>query len=168
LPAGASVVTTLASSPGRGPDRLERFYSHTPGEHHAFATLSGVFADRHSSTPSPGTTVDEPIQLVFFSRREGVPLMSSPRSVIIADADSRATIIETYARYQQRCLLHQCRYEEVIAATARKIDHYKVQNRPVTAFHLALDVSKHATAEFSPCLIMLSSSIARHEVPGYS
>ena len=164
LPAGA-VVTTLASVLAGSPDRLEQFYSHTPGEHHAFAAFNDVFAEDGAFIHlTPGTTVDEPIQLVFFSDTEGVPLMSSPRSVIIADADSRATIIETYAGINNDVYFTNA-VTEVVLADSAQIDHYKVQNEPVTAFHLALlDVQQARNSRFSSRLIMLGSSIARHEV----
>ena len=164
LPAGA-VVTTLASVLAGSPDRLEQFYSHTPGEHHAFAAFNDVFAEDGAFIHlAPGTTVDEPIQLVFFSDTEGVPLMSSPRSVIIADADSRATIIETYAGINNDVYFTNA-VTEVVLADSAQIDHYKVQNEPVTAFHLALlDVQQARNSRFSSRLIMLGSSIARHEV----
>ena len=164
LPTGA-VVTTLASALAGSPDRLEQFHSHTPGVHHAFAAFNDVFAEDGAFIHlTPGTTVDEPIQLVFFSDTEGVPLMSSPRSVIIADADSRATIIETYAGINNDVYFTNA-VTEVVLADSAQIDHYKVQNEPVTAFHLALlDVQQARNSRFSSRLIMLGSSIARHEV----
>ncbi len=44
LPAGA-VVTSLASILAASPDQLEPFFSHTPGERHAFAAFNDVFAE---------------------------------------------------------------------------------------------------------------------------
>ena len=164
LPAGA-VVTTLASVLAVSPDRLEPFFSHPPGEHHAFAAFNDVFAEDGAFIHlTSGTAVDEPIQLVFFSDTEGVPLMSSPRSVIIADSDSRATIIETYAGINDDVYLTNA-VTEVVLADSAQIDHYKVQNEPVTAFHLALlDVRQGRNSRFSSRSVMLGSSIARHEV----
>lgn len=164
LPAGA-LVTTLASALDASPERLEPFFSHTPGEHHAFAAFNDVFAEDGAFIHlTSGTTVEEPIQLVFFSDAEGVPLMSSPRSVIIADSDSRATIIETYAGINNDIYLTNA-VTEVVLAERAQIDHYKVQNEPVTAFHLGLlDVCQAGKSRFSSRSVMLGSSIARHEV----
>jgi Fe-S cluster assembly protein SufD len=164
LPAGA-LVTTLALVLATSPERLEPFFSHKPGEHHAFAAFNDVFAEDGAFIHlTPGTTVDEPIQLVFFADSEGVPLMSSPRSVIIADSDSRATIIESYVGINKDIYLTNV-VTEVVLAERAQIDHYYVQNEPVTAFHLGLlDVRQASKSRFSSRSVMLGSSIARHEV----
>ncbi len=164
LPSGV-VVTTLAAVLAASPDRLKPFLGHTPGEHHAFAAFNDVFAEDGAFIHlTNDTVVDEPIQLVFFSDTEGVPLMTSPRSVIIADSGSRATIVETYAGLPEDVYLTNVVTEVVLAENAR-IDHYKVQNEPVTAFHLALlDVRQARGSRFNSRSVMLGSSVARHEI----
>jgi len=164
LPAGA-LVTTLASVLATTPERLEPFFSHTPGGRHAFAAFNDAFAEDGAFIHlASGVTVDEPIQLVFFSDAEGGPLMSSPRSVIIADAGSHATIIESYAGINNDIYFTNAVTEVVLAENAQ-IDHYKVQNEPVTAFHLALlKVRQGGNSRFSSRSVMLGSSMARHEV----
>jgi len=164
LPAGAE-VTNLASVLAAGPQRLEPFFSHTPGEHHAFAAFNDVLAEDGAFIHlTPGTSVDEPIQLVFFSDSGGVPLMSSPRSVFLAEAGSRATIVETYAGVEGDVYCTNA-VTEVILAEGAQIEHYKVQNEPDTAFHLALlTVQQARDSRFSSHSVMLGSRIARHEV----
>jgi Fe-S cluster assembly protein SufD len=164
LPAGA-VVTTLASVLAASPDRLRPFLGHTPGEHHAFAAFNDVFAEDGAFIHlTHNTIVDEPIHLVFFSDTDGVPVMSSPRSVIVADAGSRATIIETYAGINNDVYFTNA-VTEVVLADSAQIDHYKIQNEPVTAFHLALlDVRQARNSRFSSRSVMLGASIARHEI----
>ena len=163
LPSGAS-ITTLAAVLAANPDRLRPFLGHTPGEHHAFAAFNDVFAEDGAFIHlTNDTVVDEPIQLVFFSDTEGVPLMTSPRSVIIADSGSRATIVETYAGLLDDVYCTNVVTEVVLAENAQ-IDHYKVQNEPVTAFHLALlDVRQGRNSRFASRSVMLGSSVARHE-----
>ena len=164
LPSGAE-VTNLASVLAAAPQRLEPFFSHTPGEHHAFAAFNDVLAEDGAFIHlAPGTSVEEPIQLVFFSDSGGVPLMSSPRSVVVAEAGSRATIVETYAGVDGDVYCTNA-VTEVILADGAQIEHYKVQNEPVTAFHLALlTVQQGRDSRFSSHSVMLGSRIARHEV----
>ncbi|MBC7561039.1 MAG: Fe-S cluster assembly protein SufD [Dermatophilaceae bacterium] len=164
LPAGAE-VTNLAAVLAARPQRLEPFFSHTPGEHHAFAAFNDVLAEDGAFIHlTPGTSVDEPIQLVFFSDTGGFPLMSSPRSVIVAEAGSRATIVETYAGTFGDVYCTNAVTEAVLGDDAQ-IEHYKVQDEPLTAFHLALlDVRQGRNSRFSSRSVMLGSSIARHEV----
>ena len=164
LPAGAE-VTNLAAALAAGPERLEPLFSHAPGEHHAFAAFNAALAEDGAFIHlTPGTSVDEPIQLVFFSDTGGFPLMSSPRSVILAEPGSRATIVETYAGIDGDVYCTNAVTEAVLADGAQ-IEHCKVQNEPVTAFHLALlDVRQGRNSRFSSRSVMLGSSIARHEV----
>ena len=164
LPDGAE-VTNLASVLAAGPERLEPFFSHTPGEHHAFAAFNDVLAEDGAFVHlTAGTSVDEPIQFVFFSNTSGFELMSSPRSVILAEAGSRATIVETYAGIDGDVYCTNAVTEAVLGDGAR-IEHYKVQDEPVTSFHLALlDVRQGRNSRFSSRSVMLGASIARHEV----
>ena len=164
LPAGVE-VTNLASVLAAGPERLEPFFARTPGEHHAFAAFNDALTEDGAFIQlAPGTSVDEPIHLVFLSDTGGSPLMSSPRSVILADRNSRATIVETYAGIDGDVYCTNAVTEAVLADGAQ-IEHYKVQDEPVTAFHLALlDVRQGRDSRFSSRSVMLGSSIARHEV----
>jgi Fe-S cluster assembly protein SufD len=164
LPAGAE-VTSLAAVMAAGPERLERFFSHASGEHHAFAAFNDALTEDGAFVHlTPGTCVNEPIQLVFLSDTGGFPLMSSPRSVIVAEPGSSATIVETYAGFDGDVYCTNAVTEVVLAEDAQ-IEHYKVQDEPVTAFHLALlDVRQGRNSGFSSCSVMLGSRIARHEV----
>ena len=164
LPVGVE-VTNLAEVLAAGPERLEPFFSHAPGEHHAFAAFNDALTEDGAFIHlAPGTSVDEPIHLVFLSDTGGSPLMSSPRSVIIAGAESRATVVETYAGIDGDVYCTNA-VTEVVLADGAQIEHYKVQDEPVTAFHLALlDVRQGRDSRFSSRSVMLGSSIARHEV----
>jgi Fe-S cluster assembly protein SufD len=164
LPAGAE-VTNLAAVLAAGPERLEPFFSHAPGEHHAFAAFNDVLAEDGAFIHlTPGTCVEEPIQLVFFADPGGFPLMSSPRSVVLAEAGSRARIVETYAGMDGEVYCTNA-VTEVILADDAQIEHYKVQNEPDTAFHLALlTVQQGRDSRFSSHSVMLGSRVARHEV----
>ena len=70
---------------------------------HAFTALNTAFAEDGAFIRIPaGTTVDQPIHLVFFSARGGSRLVSSPRSVILAGPGSQATIVESYVGVRRR------------------------------------------------------------------
>lgn len=164
LPAGVE-VTNLAAVLAAGPQRLEPFFSHAPGEHHAFAAFNDALAEDGAFIHlAPGTSVDEPIQLVFLSDPGGSAFMSSPRSVIVAEPGSRATIVETYAGTDGDVYCTNA-VTEVVLDDGAEIEHYKVQNESQSAFHLALlDIKQGHNSRFSSRLVMLGSAIARHEV----
>ncbi|MEO6822714.1 MAG: Fe-S cluster assembly protein SufD [Candidatus Nanopelagicales bacterium] len=158
-------VTNVATLLASGEQEMARFFDRAPGQYHAFAALNDALAEDGAFIHlGPGTVVDEPIQLVFLSDTGGVPLLASPRSVVLAEAGSRATIVETYAGIDgQVCCTNSV--TEVVLHEGAQIDHYKVQDEPESAFHLALlDVRQGRDSRFGSHLVMLGSQIARHEV----
>lgn len=158
-------VTNLAAVLSARPERLEPFFTHPTGEHHAFAAFNDALAEDGAFVHlAAGTSVDKPIHFVFFSDTGGSPLMSSPRSVIMAELGSSATIVETYAGIDGDVYCTNA-VTEVILADDAQIEHYKVQVEPLSAFHLALlTVRQGRDSRFSSRSVMLGANIARHEV----
>ena len=165
LPEGAT-VTSLASVLAEEAERLEPLFSPPSGQHHhAFTALNAALAEDGAFVHLPAdTTVDEPIHLVFFSDTGGFPLVSCPRSVILAGPGSRVAIVETYAGIPGDVYCTNA-VTEVVLEEGAQVEHYKVQDEPDTAFHLALlDVRQGRGSGFSSHSVALGSSIARHEV----
>ena len=159
-------VTNLASVLAEGAERLEPLLSRPFGQHHhAFTALNTALAEDGAFIYlAAGTTVDEPIQLVFFSDSGGSPLVSSPRSVVLAGPGSQATIVETHAGIEGDVYCTNA-VTEVVLEEGAAVEHYKVQDESESAFHLALvDVRQGRDSQFSSRSIALGSSIARHEV----
>ena len=165
LPEGAT-VTNLASVLAEDSELLEPLLSRPFGPHHnAFTALNAALAEDGAFVHLPGgTTVEEPIQLVFFSDTGESPLVSSPRSVVLAGPGSRVAIVETYAGVPGDVYCTNA-VTEVVLEEGAQVEHYKVQDEPETAFHLALlDVRQGRDSRFSSHSVALGSSIARHEV----
>jgi len=165
LPEGAT-VTNLASMLAEEAERLELFFSRPFGaHHHAFTALNAALAEDGAFVHLPaGTTVDEPIQLVFFSDTAGASLVSSPRSVVLAGPGSQVAIVETYVGVPGDVYCTNA-VTEVVLEEGAVVEHYKVQDESETAFHLALlDVRQGRGSRFSSRLVALGASIARHEV----
>ncbi len=165
LPEGAT-VTSLASVLATDGELLMPLLSRPFGQHHnAFTALNAALADDGAFVHLPGgTIVDEPIQLVFFSDTGGSPLVSSPRSVILAGPGARVAIVETYAGVPGDVYCTNA-VTEIVLEEGAQVEHYKVQDEPDTAFHLALlDVRQGRDSRFSSHSVALGSRVARHEV----
>ena len=165
LPGGVT-VTNLASALADKAECLEPFFSRSlVPQHHAFTALNAALAEDGAFIHlRAGTTVDEPIQLVFFSDTAGPPLLSSPRSVVLAGPGSQVTIVETYLGVPGGVYCTNAVTDVVLEEGAR-VEHYKVQDESQTAFHLALlDVRQGRDSRFSSHSVALGSRIARHEV----
>jgi len=165
LPEGAT-VTNLASVLAEDSELLEPLLSRPFGPHHnAFTALNAALAEDGAFVHLPGgTTVEEPIQLVFFSDTGGSPLVSSPRSVVLAGPGSRVAIVEIYAGVPGDVYCTNA-VTEIVLEEGAQVEHYKVQDEPETAFHLALlDVRQGRDSRFSSHSVALGSRVARHEV----
>ncbi len=168
LPEGAT-VTNLATALAEDGERLRPLLSSPAGpRQHAFAALNTALAEDGAFIRlSPGTIVEEPIELVFLSDPGGTALVSSPRSVVIAERGSQVTIVETHAGIpgdQGGNSLTNAVTELVLEEEAQ-VEIYRVQDEPETAFQLGLlDVRQGRNSRFTSHSFALGSSIGRYEV----
>ena len=165
LPTGA-IVTNLASVLAEGGERLEPIFQHTFAPfHHAFAALNTALSDDGAFVSlAANAVVEAPIELVFFSETDGAPLVSNPRSVVLAGPGSQATIVETHTGPPGEVYCTNA-VTEVILEAGANVAHYKIQDEAESAFHLALlDVRQDRASHFSSHVFALGSHIARHEV----
>ena len=165
LPIGATVCS-LAIALRAHPERLEPILSRRPGpEQQAFAAFNGALAtDGAFIHLAAGTSLTNPIHLVFLSDTGGAALVSSPRSVVLADERSRMTIVETHIGVDRDVHCTNS-VTDIVLANDAQVEHYKIQDEPETAFHLALlDVQQGPRSRFSSHSMMLGARIARQEV----
>lgn len=165
LPEGAT-VTNLASLLAEGAEGVEPFLARPFGQdHHAFTALNAALTEDGAFVHlRDGAIVDEPIHLVFFSDTGGSPLVSSPRSLVLAGPRSQVAIVETYLGIPGDVYCTNA-VTEVVLEEGAVVDHYKVQDESETAFHIALlDVRQGRDSTFSSHSVALGASIARHEV----
>lgn len=132
---------------------------------HAFTALNQALSkDGAILRLADGAVIDDPIELVFFSDSGGSPVLSSPRSTVVAGRDSSATIVETHVgtrgdQYWSNSVM------AVVLEEGASVEHYKIQDEADSAFHLALlDVRQAHNSRFASHAAMLGSAIARHEV----
>ena len=160
-------ATGVALMLATDPERLESFFT-TPDRPNTdgFAALNIGLAEDGAYVHIPAnTTIEQPIHLVFCTTAsvEG-PVVSSPRSIVVAEANSRATIVETHVGLGDAISCTNAVTRIWLAAGAH-LDHYVLQNVPETAFHLdVLDVVQSHDSRFSSQTFALGAAIARHEV----
>ena len=165
LPEGVT-VTNLASVLAEGGAGLEPFFSRPLGEYdHAFTALNTALAEDGAFIQvAADTLVSAPIELVFLSDAQGFPIIANPRSLILAGPRSRVTVIETYAGTTGDATCTNA-VTQVVLDEGAQVEHYKIQDEPDTAFHLALlDVRQGSDSRFSSGSVALGSKIARNEV----
>lgn len=165
LPPGIR-ITNLASALLEDGRTIEPLLSRSLREHlNGFTALNAALAEDGAFVwIPPNTTIEEPIHLIFLSDTGATPVVSHPRTLVLAGRGSRATIVETHAGILGDVYLTNA-VTEVVLEEGAAVEHYKVQNETETAFHVALlSVRQGRGSRFSAHSVALGSSIARHEV----
>lgn len=107
--------------------------------------------------------VETPIHLLFVSTGTA-PLLTHPRSLIVAEMGSQATLIEDYVT------LHDGPYftnavTEIWLGDNAQLDHSRVQRESSAAFHIGKTaVSQARDSRYTTHAISLGGHIARHNL----
>ena len=124
-----------------------------------FAALNLAFADFKIITIPKETSVAEPIELSFDAEENRAVF---PHILIIAEAGSKATIMESYAS-QTKSFVNAV--VQIVVEDNANLTHYRVQKESVDAFHVGTtEVSLAAGSRYDSTNINLGGAISRHDV----
>jgi Fe-S cluster assembly protein SufD len=108
------------------------------------------------------TVVEQPIEVTFASVSEGSGSVSHPRLLIVAGEASQATVLE---RYVGTGAAFTNAVGEVWLGANAVVDHYKLQEEPANAFHIAsLFLHCARSGTFSSHSLTFGGGIARNDV----
>ena len=131
-------VTNLAATIASAPASVQKQLGQCAlTENNSFAALNqAFFLDGGFVHVSAGKTVEEPIQLIFISTAKHAGDTTHPRNLIIAGANSRATVIESYLSTGGAAYFTNA-VTEIIAGDNAVVEHLKFQDEAADAFHIA-------------------------------
>ncbi len=131
-------VTNLASALKENHPVLEQHLArHARTEFEAFSALNTAFFQDGGFIHLPaGQALERPVHLVYVTVAKEPGTTTHPRNLILAEANSRATVLETYVR------LHDSAYftnavTELVLGDSAVVEHCKFQDESLNAFHLA-------------------------------
>lgn len=108
------------------------------------------------------TVIVEPIQLLFVSTQEEVS--SYPRCFVIAEQDSKLTLIEDHVSMTSASYITNTVAEICLAANAR-VQHIRIQRDSQQAYHLAnCAVSLAHASQYQSVSVSLGSRISRYNL----
>jgi Fe-S cluster assembly protein SufD len=113
-----------------------------------------------------GLSVEQPIHLQFIgqSGNNGALPAAFPRVLILAEPNSSATIIETYASPDDSVYLTNAIVDVVLGSGAR-LEHYRVQRESASAFHVATTrADLGANAVYDATSINFGAALSRHSI----
>jgi Fe-S cluster assembly protein SufD len=131
----------------------------------SFAALNTAFVQDGAFVHVPdGLALDTPIHIIFVSGADGATVMTHPRTLIVAGAGSQARIIESYIGAPGETYFNNA-VSEVFVGENASVDHYKVQEESLDAFHIAsLHAHTSRSSRFSSHAFTLGGRIARNDV----
>ena len=137
LPEGVR-VSNLAAALVADSEFLKRQFSlYALTNDNAFAALNQAFFTDGGFVQVPaGVSVAEPIQFIFISTAKQDGETIQPRNLIVAGADSRATVIESYLSADNTAYFTNT-VTEIAAGDNATLEHVKFQDEADAAFHLA-------------------------------
>jgi Fe-S cluster assembly protein SufD len=164
LPDGV-VVSNLVLATASNPKAVTEHLGSLAGlERHPFAALNtALVADGAFIHLPAGVEMERPIQLVFVSGSEGRPTLSAPRILIVAEAASRATVVEQYLGDGGASL--SCPVSEIVLAEDSVLDHVVVQEEEISAHHLAVrQIRLAAASRYSAQTLSLGGALTRSDI----
>lgn len=126
----------------------------------AFADLNLAFmADGAYIRLPPGATVKAPIQLLFIATESNLAIQ--PRNLVLAGENSSATIIEHHVAIHESTYLTNA-VTDIALGPGAAIEHHKVQQESLAAFHIAtVNVAQATASRFTSSSFALGSRLAR-------
>lgn len=154
-----SLTAAVATEPALMQTHLAR---HVSMETQGFTALNTAFLQEGAVILLPdNAVVEEPIHLVFLTL-PGAPIVTHPRTLIVAGRHSQAQIIETFAGED---VYFTNAVTEVVGAENSHLDHYRVQRESLEAAHIAsLHVHLSRSATFTSHNIVLGGGLVRNDV----
>jgi Fe-S cluster assembly protein SufD len=135
-------------------------------EAHPFIALNAALLEEGAFVKvRPGAVALSPVQLVFLASGDGAAsVLSSPRIVVVAGANSEAALVEVYAGVDGGASFTNAVTEVVLGENAQ-LHHYKLQAEPTAAFHLAsLHAEQARDSRLASHAFALGAALARNEV----
>ncbi len=170
LPLGVEVRRLAEAKSGEAGTKTgaiveEYFARYADWRRHPFIALNtACWLDGAYVRIAQGTVLEKPIHLLFVSSSGGPPVVSHPRTLIVAERDTQATFVESYFGWGSGVAFSNA-VTEIVAGENSVVDHYKMQEENNRSYHLAtLCVNQGRGSSFASCSISLGAELARNEV----
>ena len=136
--AGGARVESLAAAVTTDDGLIQKHLGHyAAAEGNAFTALNQAFFTDGAFIYVPaGVTVAETVELIFITSGQQQGAAIQPRNLIIAGANSRVTVLESYLSTGSTAYFTNA-VTEIVAGDDSHVEHVKLQDEAATGFHIA-------------------------------
>jgi len=166
-PAGSGVrIENLAATLAKDSALVEKYlgkYAHTAKN--SFAALNqALFSDGAFIFVPKGVTVAEPVQLIYLSSAKQAGEVILPRNLIIAEANSQLTVVESYLSTTSAAYFTNA-VTEILAGDNARVEHIKLQDEAPAAYHIATIAGEFGrTSHVSVHSFALGAKLSRNNI----
>lgn len=155
----ASAMSTKTALVGRHLSRYLGFAEHS------FAALNTAFMQDGLFLYLPdGTTLEEPLQVLYIAAGGSRPFMASPRNLLVLGKNCRVSLAESYVGVTETPYLTTA-VSEVVAGEGGVLEHDKLQIESAQAFHVGLTaIHQDGGSSVTSNSIALGGQLVRNEV----
>ena len=135
---GGARVENLSAALAKDSALIEKHLGkYATTQNNAFAALNqALFADGAFIHAPAGVEIAEPIQLIYISSVKNSGEAISPRNLVIAEANSKLTVVESYLSTGESAYLTNA-VTELVAGDNARVEHVKLQDEAAGAYHIA-------------------------------
>lgn len=170
LPHGA-VLNCLSAIP----DVLQSPVEHSLGQYadcaqHAFTALNtACLQDVAVLLLAKGVVVEQPIHLLFLSVPSNQPTVSHPRVLVVTEASSQVTILESFVCAETECAAAEPYFTNSVTEMAlgenADVTYCRLQAEREASFHIGTtQIQLAADARMDSHVISSGGKLARHEL----
>lgn len=172
LPEGL-VVSNLAGLPVTHRTKVGKYLAQQQGATEVFTALNTAgLTDAAVVWVSKNTVVETPIHLLFISTTGEVPVISQPRSLVVAEAGSKLSLIEHYVANVEGCPdipgnhpYFTNQVMEIWVEENAQVNHTRNQREAGEAFHIGKSAIAQARNSRYTCnAISLGGKLSRHNL----
>lgn len=168
LPEGVLAIDLREALRGNEYEATLREYLEHPALANGFAALNTALFRSGLFLKIPrGTIVDAPIHLLFIGEAatENPPPAAFPRVLIVAEENSSATIVESYASQKEDSVYLTNAIVDLSLADGSRLDHYKIQRESLGAFHVATTRAELGpNSTYNTTTINFGAALSRHDI----
>lgn len=168
LPRGLSIEslkTSWSESSKLAPLVQANLAKHAAYSDHPFVALNTAFVtDGAVIRIEKGAVIDSPVHIVHVSTAEKGELITTPRVLVVVEANAVGTLIESFVSFSAAATMTTA-VTEIVAGENAEFDHYKLVEEGPEAYHLGtVQVSEATRARVRTSTFSLGGKLVRNEV----
>jgi Fe-S cluster assembly protein SufD len=165
MPAGVK-VGSLAEEIAVNPRAIEPHLGHYLNfRRDAFSALNTAFIEDGAYVHvQSNVIVDQPVYLLFVTAPASKPTMDHPRNLIVAEENSRLTVVEDYVSLDEGATFSNTA-TELVAGENAHVEHYMIVREGEKAYNFStLRIQQGRNANVATHSLLLSAALVRNNV----